>query len=102
MVNGISDSQQKGRVAVSVASLASAAGLPRLLVDLRHEATHNELPSLRVLRLAAHQALAWLRASYWWVARGLPGAALGAVRCRQGPQARRVLEPERAPLLPCC
>lgn len=71
MVNGITDSQQKGRVAVSVASLATAAGLPRLLVDLRHEATHNELPSLQVLRLAAQQALAWLRTNYWWVSTAL-------------------------------
>ncbi len=76
MVNGITDSQQKGRVAVSVASLASAAGLPRLLVDLRHEATHNELPSLQVLRLAAQQALAWLRANYWWVPAVLNTAAM--------------------------
>ena len=65
MVNGIADSSQKGRVAASVASLASAAGLPRLLVDLRHEATHNELPSLPALQLAAHHALDWLRTYYW-------------------------------------
>lgn len=65
MVNGIADSSQKGRVAASVASLASAAGLPRLLVDLRHEATHNELPSLPALQLAAHHALDWLRTNYW-------------------------------------
>jgi hypothetical protein len=50
MVNGIADSSQRGRVAASVASLASVAGLPRILVDLRHEATHNELPSLAALR----------------------------------------------------
>lgn len=50
MVNGIADSAQRGRLAASVASLAGAAGLPRLLVDLRHEATHNELPSLAALR----------------------------------------------------
>lgn len=36
-----------------------------MLVDLRHEATHNELPSLPLLRLAALQALGWLRACYW-------------------------------------
>ena len=41
------------------------AGLPQVLVDLRHEATHNELPSLPLLRLAACQALVWLRACYW-------------------------------------
>ena len=42
-----------------------SAGLPRLLVDIRHEATHNELPSLGVLRLAAQSALNWLQDSYW-------------------------------------
>ena len=36
-----------------------------MLVDVRHEATHNELPSLALLRLAAERALDWLRASYW-------------------------------------
>jgi len=65
MVNGISDSSQKGRMAASVARLSAAAGLPRLLVDLRHEATHNELPSLAALQLAAHHALTWLRTNYW-------------------------------------
>lgn len=65
MVNGIADSSQKGRMAASVASLSAAAGLPRLLVDLRHEATHNELPSLAALQLAAHHALTWLRTNYW-------------------------------------
>eukprot|EP00775_Hariotina_reticulata_P008867 gene8867-9046_t len=67
MVNGIADSQQKGRIAVSVNSLAEAAGLSRLLVDIRHEATHNELPSLATLQLAAKQALDWLMAQYWYV-----------------------------------
>ncbi|GAB4822321.1 hypothetical protein N2152v2_009367 [Parachlorella kessleri] len=65
MVNGIADSAQKGRLAQSVASLAAAAGLPRILVDLRHGSTHNELPSAASLRLAADQALAWLQTNYW-------------------------------------
>lgn len=45
--------------------LSVIAGLPRVLVDVRHEAAHNELPSLPLLRLAAVQALAWLRDYYW-------------------------------------
>ncbi len=65
MVNGITDSMQKGKVAVSVASLADSAGLARLLVDIRHEATHNELPSLATLRLGVRLALDWLKANYW-------------------------------------
>ncbi len=43
----------------------SPAGLPRLLVDVRHEASHNDMPSLSLLRLAAAQALDWLQAAYW-------------------------------------
>ena len=65
LVNGIADSSQRGKVAASIASLASAAGLPRALVDLRHQATHNELPSLAVLRTGAGMALQWLVESYW-------------------------------------
>lgn len=36
-----------------------------MLIDIRHEASHNELPSLPLLKTAARQALAWLQASYW-------------------------------------
>jgi hypothetical protein len=64
-VNGVADSAQKGRVAVSVAGLARQAEVPRLLVDIRHESTHNELPSLQVLRVAAEKALDWLLSKYW-------------------------------------
>ena len=35
------------------------------MVDVRHEAAHNELPSLALLRLAAKQALTWLTEYYW-------------------------------------
>lgn len=65
LVNGVVDSLQKGKTANSVARLAFEAGLPRILVDLRHETTHNELPSLTALRLGAKQALTWLEERYW-------------------------------------
>lgn len=48
-----------------LASYVNPAGLPRILVDIRHEASHNELPSLALLRLGATSALAWLSQSYW-------------------------------------
>ena len=48
LVNGVADSQQRGRAASSVAILSAAAGLPRCIVDLRHDASHHELPSLQV------------------------------------------------------
>ena len=41
------------------------AGLPRMLVAVRHEAAHNELPSLSHLRLGVDRALAWLKENYW-------------------------------------
>lgn len=66
-VNGISDSSQKGKVAASVAKHAQTAGLHPMLVEIRHEATHNRMPSLPALRLAASHALAWL-AEYYWAA----------------------------------
>ncbi len=105
LVNGISDSSQKGRIAMSVSNLAedagqssiqflllscisyyavslnvglhalvqcskalflpSCAGIPRILVDVRHDASHNELPSLALLRLASSAALSWLSSAYW-------------------------------------
>lgn len=65
MVNGIVDSQQKGKVAQSVAKLASWVGLAPLLVEIRHEATHNELPTLATLRVAGDLALDWLKVNYW-------------------------------------
>ncbi|CAL8462260.1 g1791 [Coccomyxa elongata] len=65
LVNGISDSSQKGRVAMSVANLAEDAGIPRILVDVRHDASHNELPSLALLRLASTAAVSWLSSAYW-------------------------------------
>lgn len=65
LVNGIADSSQRGSVAASVASLANAAGMPWLLVDLRHEATHNELPTLAALRRGAKEGLKWLEVCYW-------------------------------------
>ncbi|QDZ24328.1 ribosomal biogenesis protein LAS1 [Chloropicon primus] len=65
LVNGVSGELQKGVYAKSVANLAESVGLPRILVDLRHEATHNALPSMSVLSIAAEQALVWLRDNYW-------------------------------------
>lgn len=40
-------------------------GLPASFVELRHEATHRELPSLIVLRNATQRSLEWLWGYYW-------------------------------------
>jgi ribosomal biogenesis protein LAS1 len=65
LVNGAVDPTQKGRYAAPIATLASKIHLPQELVDLRHEATHDALPSLRALRRGARLALAWCRTWYW-------------------------------------
>lgn len=49
-------------------------GLPASFVELRHEATHRELPSLVVLRGAAQRSLEWLW-DYYWAKIDLPTAA---------------------------
>ena len=74
-VNGVVDSGQKGTYATSVSVLASRVGLPGWLVDLRHDTSHNALPSLSTLRLAATTLLHWLHSEYWEV----QTAQLGAV-----------------------
>jgi len=46
-------------------SLAKTIGLPATFVELRHQATHEQLPSLSKLRFAASNALAWIWNFYW-------------------------------------
>lgn len=55
LVNGLVDPLQLGAYARSIASIANQLGLPAWLVELRHAATHEDLPSLEVLREAAQQ-----------------------------------------------
>ncbi|CAK9198992.1 unnamed protein product [Sphagnum jensenii] len=64
LVNGVVDQSQK-RNTTSVALRAEAAELPRVLVDIRHEAAHNELPSLPLLQDGSKKALDWLSSHYW-------------------------------------
>jgi hypothetical protein len=67
LVNGLVELEQRGQYAQAVATLAQRIGLPRLLVDIRHEGTHMELPALETLRMAAGVALNWLLVHYWQV-----------------------------------
>ena len=60
LVNGLVDPLQSGVYARSIASIAAQLGLPSWLVEVRHAATHEELPSLEVLREAAHEVIFFL------------------------------------------
>lgn len=63
LVNGIVDRQKPQRMSI----LERAQGLewPQFFVDIRHDASHQNLPSLPVLRLAAQEAV-WLLVERFW------------------------------------
>ena len=64
-VNGLVDARQQSYYAESVLSLATSMGIASWIVELRHDATHNELPSLSTLRDACNHLLNWLQSKYW-------------------------------------
>lgn len=65
-INGFSDALQQQRfVAAPVSVLCGQLGIPSWLVDVRHEASHNALPTLSVLRLAVVSLLEYLSSEYW-------------------------------------
>ncbi|KAF9454998.1 Las1-domain-containing protein [Macrolepiota fuliginosa MF-IS2] len=65
LVNGLVDPLQLGAYARSIASIAAQLGLPAWLVELRHAATHEDLPSIELLREAAQQSMGWLLQNYF-------------------------------------
>lgn len=64
-VNGLVEPSQQGYYAESVMSIATKIGLPPWFVDLRHDSTHNTLPTINLLRSAARSLLMWYRDTYW-------------------------------------
>jgi ribosomal biogenesis protein LAS1 len=65
-INGFADALQQQRfVAAPVSILCGQLGIPSWLVDIRHEASHNALPTLPVLRLATVTLLEYLQREYW-------------------------------------
>ena len=64
-VTGLLDSEQDSRYKVSMYAKAKQIGLPDSFVELRHEATHGDLPSLIVFRRAVERSLDWLWKDYW-------------------------------------
>jgi ribosomal biogenesis protein LAS1 len=55
LVNGLVDPLQSGTYARSILSIAAQIGLPAWFVELRHAATHEDLPSLELLRDGAKE-----------------------------------------------
>eukprot|EP00659_Diplonema_papillatum_P004306 gene4306-6661_t len=68
LVNGVTgelEQRNYGKKRPSVRSMAGRVDLPRELVDIRHAATHQALPSLPELRLGGSLALTYLLDNYW-------------------------------------
>ncbi|KAJ5074092.1 hypothetical protein M0811_00720 [Anaeramoeba ignava] len=64
-VNGLVDSKQKKQHVIPVSNIAKDINLPQFFVEIRHDSTHNNLPSLEVLQNAAYLCLDWLKNRYW-------------------------------------
>ncbi|KAG5937131.1 hypothetical protein E4U53_000069, partial [Claviceps sorghi] len=64
-VTGLLDGHQDKQRKQSMYSIAKTIGLPATFVELRHQATHEQLPSLAKLRSAAKNALDWIWNYYW-------------------------------------
>nr|GEV73203.1 pentatricopeptide repeat-containing protein At4g21065-like [Tanacetum cinerariifolium] len=64
LVNGIVEKTRK-KNEISIGEAAHVIGIPRMLIDIRHECSHRDLPSLSLVRLASAKALDWLKAYYW-------------------------------------
>ncbi|GAB1314154.1 rRNA-processing protein las1 [Madurella fahalii] len=71
-VTGLLDSHQDKQRKMSMYDVAKSVGLPATFVELRHQATHEQLPSLTRLRAAARKALDWIWEYYWRQLTDLP------------------------------
>ncbi|KAM3221665.1 hypothetical protein P3L10_020935 [Capsicum annuum] len=52
LVNGVVEKTRK-KAEISIAEAVNAIGIPRMLVDVRHEGSHRDLPSLQLVRVAS-------------------------------------------------
>ena len=65
-INGFADMLQQQRfMAAPVSTLCGQLGIASWLVDIRHESSHNALPTLGELRLGATTLLDFLKSEYW-------------------------------------
>ncbi|KAJ6670936.1 hypothetical protein OIU85_014765 [Salix viminalis] len=64
LVNCVVEKTRK-KTEVSIAEAAGAIGIPRMLIDIRHEGSHRDLPALALVRDSAVKAIDWLKTYYW-------------------------------------
>ncbi|KAF8004975.1 hypothetical protein HF325_000432 [Metschnikowia pulcherrima] len=56
---------QQGTFAMALLTIAKDIGFPYAFVEIRHWATHEQLPSLELLRSTSKSALQWLEQNFW-------------------------------------
>eukprot|EP00257_Ricinus_communis_P022219 XP_015581883.1 uncharacterized protein LOC8267756 isoform X2 [Ricinus communis] len=64
LVNCVVEKTRK-KTEISIAEAAGAIGIPRTLIDIRHEGSHRDLPALTLVRDSAAKAIHWLKFYYW-------------------------------------
>ncbi|CAL1403584.1 unnamed protein product [Linum trigynum] len=64
LVNCVIEKTRKKNDA-SIGEAAGAIGIPRTLIDIRHEGSHRDLPALPLVRDSAVKAIEWLKWYYW-------------------------------------
>ena len=64
-VTGLLDGYQSKKHKMSMYAIAKTIGLPSTFVELRHQCTHEDLPSIGRLRKAVQDSLVWLWGGYW-------------------------------------
>ncbi|CAI0541989.1 unnamed protein product [Linum tenue] len=64
LVNCVIEKTRKKNDA-SIGEAAGAIGIPRTLIDIRHEGSHRNLPALPLVRDSAVKAIEWLKWYYW-------------------------------------
>ena len=67
VVNQVTDLHQKSKNAIPIAAIAGNIELPEYIVDVRHAATHGDLPDLFLLSKAVRDLYAFLFDTYWQV-----------------------------------
>jgi len=71
-VNGLADTYRHSSKSnqLSVSYCCKLAGLPLWIVDIRHDASHNDLPTLGVCRIGALESLMFWSRRYWKLLEG--------------------------------
>lgn len=64
-VNEVIEPYQQNSYALPISQLAHKIGISKMIVDVRHDATHDKLPSTDILIICAKECLDWIIKNYW-------------------------------------